>query len=210
MPKADSVLSTPPTNTPVSPKLSRRGFIGQAAVVAAGGAAAGMVLPLPGSTGAAATAPANPIQGPYSPALVDAARKLEAAHDAMQAASTNYEAADAKATAWEREHPQPKSRRGVRKWLKKAGKVHETLVRPSWLELLSAEQAFVVAQVAFAKVKPADERELTMMACHATIYDDVSLTRRNTAPISRMVALHLARSRLPGGEAEPSLTVVSS
>lgn len=82
--------------------------------------------------------------------------------------------------------------------MKKAGKVHDAMVRPSWLELLSAEQAFADAQLALAKVTPADERELTMMACHAVIYDEVSLTRRNSAPISRVVAYHLLRFRLPG------------
>ena len=48
MTQADRVLSTPPTNTsalPVDP--SRRGFLAQAAVVAAGGAALGVALPLP-------------------------------------------------------------------------------------------------------------------------------------------------------------------
>jgi hypothetical protein len=117
----------------------------------------------------------------------------------MQAASVVYEAADTKATAWEREHPQPKSRKGIRKWIKKAGKVHERLVRPSWLELLSAEQAFADAQIAFAKVKPADERDLISMACHAIIYDEVSLTRRK--PISRVVAYHPMRFRILGLEA---------
>jgi hypothetical protein len=35
---------------------------------------------------------------------------------------------------------------------------------------------------AFAKIQPADERDLTMMKCHAVIYDEVTLTRRNAAP----------------------------
>lgn len=49
--KADRVHSTPPTNTSaINP--SRRGFLAQAAVAAAGGAAAGMALPLPVSAGA--------------------------------------------------------------------------------------------------------------------------------------------------------------
>jgi hypothetical protein len=43
--QADSVLSTPPTNT--SAVHSRRGFLTQAAGVAAGGAALGAALPLP-------------------------------------------------------------------------------------------------------------------------------------------------------------------
>jgi hypothetical protein len=46
--QADRVLSTPPTNTSATnPKSSRRGFLVQAAGVAAGGAAIGAGLPLP-------------------------------------------------------------------------------------------------------------------------------------------------------------------
>ena len=53
MTQADRVLSTPPTNTSALPAdPSRRGFLAQAAVVAAGGAALGVALPLPGSAGA--------------------------------------------------------------------------------------------------------------------------------------------------------------
>jgi hypothetical protein len=55
MTQADSVLSTPPTNTSATtPKSSRRGFLVQAAGVAAGGAAIGAGLPLPAPPTAAA------------------------------------------------------------------------------------------------------------------------------------------------------------
>lgn len=192
MTQADCVLSTPPTNTPTN--TTRRRFLSQAAGVAAGGTALALAA-IPPAT--AASAPASSLEGPYSPALVDASRALQHAHDALLAAGAVYEAADAKANEWERQHPQPRSRRGVRKWIKKAGKVHETLVRPSWLELLSAEQAFADAQIGLAKVRPADEHDLISMASHAVIYDEVSLTRRNAAPISRVVAYHLLRLRFP-------------
>jgi hypothetical protein len=49
MTQADSVYSTPPTNTPID--TTRRRFLAQAAVVAAGGAAIGVALPLPVSAG---------------------------------------------------------------------------------------------------------------------------------------------------------------
>ena len=45
MTQADSVYSTPPTNTPID--TTRRRFLSQAAAAAAGGAAVGMALPLP-------------------------------------------------------------------------------------------------------------------------------------------------------------------
>jgi hypothetical protein len=52
MTQADSVHSTPPTNTSANQtRSSRRGFLVQAAGVAAGGAALGMALPLPVSAG---------------------------------------------------------------------------------------------------------------------------------------------------------------
>jgi hypothetical protein len=57
MTQADRVLSTPPTNTSATnPKSSRRGFLVQAAGVAAGGAAIGAGLPLPVPPTAAAPA----------------------------------------------------------------------------------------------------------------------------------------------------------
>jgi hypothetical protein len=56
--QADSVHSTPPTNTSApSPQASRRGFLVQAAGVAVGGTALGACLPLPASR--AATAPSS-------------------------------------------------------------------------------------------------------------------------------------------------------
>ena len=167
---------------------SRRGFLALTA-----GAA---VIPT-----MAIAAPVNPFAGPYSPALVDASRTLQAAHDALKVASAAHDAAGAKVGEWERQHPQPKSRKGFRKWIKKASKVNDALARPAWLELLDAEQAFADAQLAFAKVGPADERDLALMACHAVIYDEVSVTRPNTAPISRVVAYTLLKFRLPGMEA---------
>lgn len=194
MTQADHVLSTPPVNTPID--TTRRHFLSQAAA-----AAGGTALALAATPSAAADTPASPIRGPYSAALIYATRELESAHNALQAAGAAYDAADDKAQAWERQHPQPKSRRGIRKWIKKAGKVHEALVRPSWLELVQAEQVFADAQIALAKVVPADEQDLTMMACLATIYDDISLTRRNTAPISRVVAFYFVKFRLAAGEA---------
>src|ERR1700737_4168973 len=52
MTRADSVLSTPPTNTSANQtQSSRRSFLVQAAGVAAGGAALGMALPLPSPAG---------------------------------------------------------------------------------------------------------------------------------------------------------------
>jgi len=133
---------------------SRRGFLAMTA-----GAVAVPTM--------AIAAPASPLEGPYSPALVDASRALKDADESRQAAKAVYEAAEAKAEAWVRAHPQPKSRKGTKKWIRKSGKVHEAIVRPPFVDLLRAEQHFADAQEAFAKIEPRDERDLKMMACHA-------------------------------------------
>ena len=76
MTQANSVHSTPPTNTSANNIVdpSRRGFLAQAAVVAAGGAALGVALPLPVSAGGA-----ERVLDPTF-ALIEAHRAAEAAH----------------------------------------------------------------------------------------------------------------------------------
>jgi hypothetical protein len=78
--QAESVHSTPPTNTSATePQSSRRGFLVQAAGVAAGGAALGVGLPLPSSparTAQSSDAEADPIF-----AAIEAHRAAIAAHD---------------------------------------------------------------------------------------------------------------------------------
>jgi hypothetical protein len=73
------VLSTPPTNTSaLTPQSSRRGFLVQAAGVAAGGAALGAGLPLPAAPAAtmqSSGAEADPIF-----AAIEAHRRAIAAH----------------------------------------------------------------------------------------------------------------------------------
>src|SRR5258708_5191249 len=72
MTQADSVFSTPPTNTSANaPSSSRRRFLVQAVGVAAGGAALGAGLPLP----APAAAAVDPIF-----AVIDKHKKAHAGH----------------------------------------------------------------------------------------------------------------------------------
>jgi len=149
----------------------------------------------------AIVAPASPLQGPYSPALTDASLALQAAHDALMAAKAVYDAAEAVADQWERDNPPPKSRKGIKRWLRREGKMRLAVVRPKYVDVLHMETDFIKAQIAFAKVPPADERELKLMACHAVIYDEVRLDQTNTAPISRVVAYYLLKFRLLGDAA---------
>jgi len=78
--QADSVHSTPPTNTSApTPQSSRRGFLVQATAVAAAGAAIGVGLPLPAPIAAplqSSDAEADPIF-----AAIEAHRKAVAAHE---------------------------------------------------------------------------------------------------------------------------------
>jgi hypothetical protein len=55
-----------------------------------------------------------------SPALRDAICALDHAHAGLLAAKTDNDAANDLFEAWERSHPQPRSKRGTRKWIKKA------------------------------------------------------------------------------------------
>jgi hypothetical protein len=165
---------------------SRRGFL----ALAVGAAATPATI--------AIGSPAMVLQGPYSPALVDASRALQDAHAALKAAKAVYDVAAAKAEAWERDNPQPRSRRGVKRWIRKARVVSDGFVRQPFVDMLEAERVFTAAQVALAKIPPADARDLMMMACHAVIYDEVSMTGWNQAPLSRVVAYHLLKQRLPG------------
>jgi hypothetical protein len=89
--QADSVLSTPPTNTsPPTPQSSRRGFLVQATAVAAGGAAIGAGLPLPAPSTAtvqSSGAEADPIF-----ALIAAHRRAIAASNDAVATEINLDA----------------------------------------------------------------------------------------------------------------------
>jgi hypothetical protein len=85
--QADRVLSTPPTNTSApTPRSSRRGFLVQAAGVAAAGAAIGAGLPLPGPLDA--TAPSRATESDPMFAAIEAHRRAITAHgDAVSAES---------------------------------------------------------------------------------------------------------------------------
>jgi hypothetical protein len=119
MAKADRMLSMPPTNTPIDP--TRRRFLAVAAVGSIIGA---------GSLAAAAMAPNDvpqavtlPIRSP-SHRLRAAIRQLAAAHETLIAAQATNEEAEAMWTDWQRSHPQPRSKRATRKWIKKGSAYH--------------------------------------------------------------------------------------
>jgi hypothetical protein len=187
MTQADSVLSTPPTNTPVD--TSRRRFL----TIAAGASFVGA-----GSLAAAAMAPSVPAAVTIlqaSPALRGAIRALNHAHANLKIAQAADEEAEAMWTDWQRSHPQPKSRRATRKWIKKGNAYHQRVTTPSWQALMRAELIFARAQCEVALVPITGPADLHGMAVASAKYDRVELARGNRAPIGLMVAHEIVLGR---------------
>ena len=116
MTQADSVLSTPPTNTPVD--TTRRHFLSQAAGLAAGGTvlALATVTPMP----AAAAMPTDLAMSAAkaSPELRTAVAALNESFDLLEAAKAVFTADDLKMAEWTELHPEPnpKNKRAQKKY----------------------------------------------------------------------------------------------
>jgi hypothetical protein len=95
--------------------------------------------------------------------------------------------------AWERSHPEPKSKRGRRRWIRQMAAYHREVTPAAWQALIAAEQTFDAAQTAVAATPIASTTDLHAMAACAAIYDEVELARHNRAPIARVVAQQLFR-----------------
>ena len=181
MTQADSVLSTPPTNTPVD--TTRRRFL----TVAAAGSIVGA-----GSLAAAAMAPNVP-QAVPSPALRAVIRALDVAHaDLIRAQAANTAAWDL-SERWELDNPAPESKRGKKRWIRKARAYQLSVTPKPWQALMKAESDFDAAQIAVAMVPAGSAADIHAMAACSIIYDEVDLARRNTAPIGRAVAFELVQ-----------------
>jgi hypothetical protein len=198
MAKADSVHSTPRLNTPISQSpvdaTSRRRFLSHAAGIAAGGTVLALATIPPASAGATLASPMDGTNA--SPALRAAARALDDAHERLKAASAANDAAYTKADAWLEENPEPKSKRGRKRWIWKTQEHHYEVTQGAWVALQAAEKDFRAAQIAVAKVKPRDLADLELKAVVAAIYDDIELSCINRAPISRVVAFEMVQFRL--------------
>jgi hypothetical protein len=148
MAKADSVYITPPPNTsaidrpimfpPRDP--TRRRFLAVAAFASVAGA---------GSLAAAAMAPNDvppavtlPIGSP-SHRLRAAIRQLAAAHETLIAAQADNEEADTMWMDWELQNPEPASKRGRRRWIRRAEVERHAMVAKPWEDLMTAEGVFV-------------------------------------------------------------------
>jgi len=166
--------------------MTRQRFLTVAAVasvVSAGSLAAATIAP---SIPAAVTVPrVNP---PACPALRVALRDLAKAHTLLIGAQATNEEAEAMWTDWEAQNPQPISRKGRRKWIRRGSIYHASVTAPSWQILMTAEGAFAAAQTAVASVPITGAADVEAMAAASVIYDKVELARGNRAPIAIMVA----------------------
>jgi hypothetical protein len=123
-----------------------------------------------------------------SPELRAAIRQLAKAHEALIAAQATNEEADAMWTDWEAQNPQPASKRGTRKWIRRGSDYHAKVTAPSWQALMTAETAFAEAQAAVARAPIAGMADVQALAACSVIYDRVEVARINRAPIARVVA----------------------
>jgi hypothetical protein len=203
MTQAESVYSTPPTNTPTATRStpvdwSRRGFLTNAATLAAAGTA--MSLAAPPATAAAAgfalSLPAGRLDGSEaSPALRAAALVLQDASDALDAAKAAFDIQDKLAVDWQNQNPAPTGdRRKLKRWHRRARDYRETsAMRLAWDAQIAAEEAFEAAQIEVAKVKPRDMTDLVLKACLAFVFEEpAKLAVGNASIIARSVALSLA------------------
>jgi hypothetical protein len=184
MAKATRVLSTPPTNTPVD--TTRRRFLAVAAFASVAGA---------GSLAAVAMTP-NDVQpavavpnGSPNHRLRAAIRQLAAAHETLIAAQATNEEAEAMWLDWEAQNPEPVSKRGRRRWIRRADVERHAMVAKPWQDLMTAEGVFVAAQDAVAETPIAGPADVQAMAGAAVVYDarccSPAATRRRSPALSR-------------------------
>jgi hypothetical protein len=126
--------------------------------------------------------------GSSSPALRAAIARLADAHAELEEAVEADYAANDLFEARERSHPQPKSKRGKRRWIRQMAAYHREVTPAAWQALMAAEQAFAAAQTAVAAIPIAGADDLHAMAACSAVYDEVELNCHNRAPIARAVA----------------------
>jgi hypothetical protein len=110
----------------------------------------------------------------------------------LGAQATNEEA-EAIWTDWEAQNPSPASRRGRRRWVRRADVHRHALVSKPWQDLMRAELVFALAQIDVALDPVTGPADLHAMADCAVTYDRVELARGNRAPIAIMMADEIMR-----------------
>jgi hypothetical protein len=113
--------------------------------------------------------------------------QLAAAHETLIAAMATNEEADAMWLDWEAQNPCPASKRGRKRWIKRALSEQPAIVAKPWHDLMAAEAVFVAAQAAVAETPIAGPADLQAMVGAAVVYDAALLVRPNKAPIALAV-----------------------
>lgn len=127
-----------------------------------------------------------------SRALRDAIRALDHAHTSLKIAQAANEEAEALWSDWRRQHPEPASKRGRRRWIRRTDIERQALTSKPWQALMRAELVFATAQCEVALVPITGPADLHGMAVASAKYDRVELARGNRSPIGLMVATELA------------------
>jgi hypothetical protein len=130
-----------------------------------------------------------------SSALRAAARALQEASDALDAAKAAFKIQDDLALEWQEENPAPDSdRRKLKRWFRRErDRRQASAMRTAWDAQIVAEGAFESAQIGVAKVEPRDVTDLVLKACLAFVVEEpANMIGRNAHIIARSVALNLA------------------
>jgi hypothetical protein len=186
-----------PMFPPVDP--TRRRFLSATAGLAAGGTAIALAFPPAPAAAAplpALSLPARPLDGTEaSPGRGAAARALQEASDALDAAKAAFKIQDDLAVEWQKENPAPDNdRRKLKRWFRRErDRRQASAMRAAWDAQVAAEEAFEAAQIGVAKVEPRDTTDLVLKACLAFVVEEpANLTGRNAHIIARSAALNLA------------------
>jgi hypothetical protein len=116
----------------------------------------------------------------------------------IEAANARFAAGDVKMVEWSENNPQPFGRRARKRWWRKWREYQDATVADSWAAQLEAEDNFRKAQVAVAKIKPADMNELVGMAAVGAFYDKTMLRSGQSAVISHQVAIDSRLTKIIG------------
>lgn len=105
----------------------------------------------------------------------EAINALTEAHDELKAVDEIHHAAWEEFQDWCKKHPAPghTAARALRKWMRWEAKIYAQLaMEEKYDEHRKAQNSFNRARAAVANIKPRDQRELTLKACAASIYED--------------------------------------
>ncbi len=173
----------------LNPQTSRRNFLG----ITAGAVVATAISAAP----AEALAAIDPTK--ISAGMRAAVNVIEAARETLEAAKAEVDRADRLVVEWQHQHgPCPTSKRGAKRWHRKANDYRFEVMTPPWDRQMEAEQAFGRAQMALARINPTSESELLAKAYCAVVYDAVRMAGGQSAVIGFSVALATATRHATG------------